>query len=202
MSAAQPAAKASGRLGLVVLMVAGLAAMAALRVAAPEPTADMVELAGQAPAKLAPFVDANGAEVKVEAFRGKILILNLWAPWCVPCLKEMPSLDRLAARLPENQFAIAAVTNDAVGDTSSKRMFDKMGLSHLKLYLDPTGELAPEIGARGFPTTLILGPDGAPLARFEGAANWDSDAMVAKLDKLAARPFSAPAPRPPASASD
>ena len=62
-----------------------------------------------------------------------------------------------------------------------------MGLKRLKFYLDPEGRLAPEVGARGFPTTLILGADGAALAYREGAADWDSDAMIARLDKLAGR---------------
>ena len=80
-----------------------------------------------AAAELSSFVDQSGAAVSVDSFRGKILILNLWAPWCVPCLKEMPSLDRLAGRLPPKDFAIAAVTKDGFGDTPSKRAFDAHG---------------------------------------------------------------------------
>ncbi len=99
----------------------------------------------------------------------------------------MPSLDRLAARLPDKDFAIVAVTKDPVGPSPSKAVFDRMGLKRLKLYLDPDGKLGPEVGARGFPTTLILGANGAPLAYREGETDWDSDAMIAKLDKLAER---------------
>ena len=62
----------------------------------------MVELLNREPARLSPVFDEAGKAVPIESFRGKTVILNLWAPWCVPCLKEMPSLDRLAARLPEN----------------------------------------------------------------------------------------------------
>ena len=123
----------------------------------------------------------------LDAFRGKIVILNLWAPWCVPCLQEMPSLDRLAQRLPEKDYAVVAVTQDPVGNSPSKRTFDRMGLSRLKLYLDPAGKLKTDVGARGFPTTLILGPDGAPLAYREGETAWDSPDVIAKLDGLAAR---------------
>ena len=99
----------------------------------------------------------------------------------------MPSRDRLAGRLPEKDFAIVAVTKDPVGPSPSKQTFDRMGLKRLKLYLDPDGKLAAELNARGFPMTLILGRDGAPLAYREGAAEWDSDAMVAKLEALATR---------------
>jgi thiol-disulfide isomerase/thioredoxin len=180
-------ANASGRAALVVLVAAGLVAMAGLRAMHTEATSTLVELHGMEPAKLSPFLDAAGNPVSIDAFRGKVLILNLWAPWCVPCLQEMPSLDRLAARLPDKDFAVVAVTKDSVGDSPSKTTFDRMGLKRLKLYVDPKGSLAPEVGARGFPTTLILGADGTPLAWREGAADWDSDEAIASLDKLAER---------------
>jgi thiol-disulfide isomerase/thioredoxin len=180
-------AKAPGWAGLLILVVAGLLAMAALQAIHTNANSTLVELHGAEPAKLSPFFDAAGNPVAIEAFRGKVVILNLWAPWCAPCLQEMPSLDRLAARLPEKDFAVVAVTKDPVGDSPSKATFDRMGLKRLSLYLDPKGALEPEVGGRGFPTTLILGADGAPLAYREGAADWDSDAMVANLDRLAGR---------------
>jgi thiol-disulfide isomerase/thioredoxin len=183
--------RATGRVAFLAVIATGLAAMAALRMGSPASTPDLIELHDGQRAKLSSFFDGSGAEVRIESFRGKVVILNLWAPWCVPCLQEMPSLDRLAQRLPEKDFAVVTVTKDALGDTPSKRTFDKMGLSRLKLYLDPEGALAPEIGARGFPTTLILGADGAPLASREGGATWDSDAMIARLAELAHR-----SPRP------
>jgi len=180
-------AKAPGWAGLIILAAAGLMAMAGLQAIRTSTDSTLIELHGAEPAKLSPFFDAAGNPVAIESFRGKVVILNLWAPWCVPCLQEMPSLDRLAARLPEKDFAVVAVTKDPVGDSPSKATFDRMGLKRLSLYLDPKGALEPEVGGRGFPTTLILGADGAPLAYREGAAEWDSDAMVANLDRLAGR---------------
>ena len=180
-------ANASGRAALLVLVAAGLVAMAGLRAMHTDATSALVELHGMEPAKLSPFLDAAGNPVSIDSFRGKVVILNLWAPWCVPCLQEMPSLDRLAARLPDRDFAVVAVTKDVVGDSPSKTTFDRMRLKRLKLYLDPKGSLAPQVGARGFPTTLILGADGTPLAYREGAADWDSDDAIARLDKLAGR---------------
>ena len=177
-----------GKLGLLALLAAGFSAMAILRAIHSEGGADLVELHEKDPARLSPFVDENGAAASVASFRGKVVILNLWAPWCLPCLKEMPSLDRLAARLPDKDFAVLAVTKDSIGDTPSRRAFDAMRLSRLKLYLDPKGLIEKEVGARGFPTTLILGPDGAPLAYREGEADWDSPAMMARLETFASRP--------------
>jgi thiol-disulfide isomerase/thioredoxin len=186
---AAPSSRRGRWAGLAALFVFALALMAILQARRTETGAgvEFVEMASSGPAKLSAFVDAAGAPVSIEAFRGKTVILNLWAPWCVPCLTEMPSLDRLAARLPENRFAIVAVTKDPVGPSPSRETFERMGLKRLQLYLDPEGKLATEVGARGFPTTVILGPDGAPLAWREGAADWDSDAMVARLERLGAR---------------
>ena len=161
--------------------------MAMLRTMHSDAGADLVELHEKDPARLSPFVDESGAPASVASFRGKVVVLNLWAPWCLPCLKEMPSLDRLAARLPDKDFAVLAVTKDVIGDTPSRRAFDAMRLSRLKLYLDPKGRIEKEVGARGFPTTLILGPDGAPLAYREGEADWDSPEMMTRLETFASR---------------
>jgi thiol-disulfide isomerase/thioredoxin len=184
---AAASARATNWAILVGLMAVGLFAVAALQMRRPAPTADMVELLNKEPAKLSQFFDEAGKAVSIESFRGKTVILNLWAPWCVPCLEEMPSLDRLAARLPDKDFAIVAVTKDPIGLSASKAAFHKLAPKRLKLYLDPDGKLGTELGARGFPTTLILGANGAPLAYREGETDWDSDAMIAKLDKLEKR---------------
>ena len=184
---AAPGRKRGGWAAFALLFLAVLAVVALLQSQGTRAPPRLVEILNREPAKLSPFLDASGRSASIDDFRGKTVILNLWAPWCVPCLQEMPSLDRLVARLPDKDYAVVAVTKDPVGDSPSKAMFDRMGLKRLKLYLDPEGKLEPEIGARGFPTTLILDRYGAPLAYREGAADWDSDAMVARLEALAGR---------------
>lgn len=172
---------------LAVLLLAGFAILATTQARRTDGGAGFVEILNREPATLSPFLDASGTSVRIEDFRGRTVVLNLWAPWCVPCLQEMPSLDRLAARLPARDFSVVAVTKDPVGDSPSRRTFERMGLKRLGLYLDPEGKLASEVGTRGFPTTLIVGRDGAALALREGATDWDSDAMVARLEALAGR---------------
>ncbi len=156
-------------------------AVVAWRIAPPGGAHGLQFLPRGTPAQLSSFIDEKGARVTIEAFRGRVLILNLWAPWCGACLLEMPALDRLAGKLPPQDFVIFPVSRDGPGDTAAGRAFSRLGLTHLKFYRDLSGKLSAEIGARGLPTTLILAPDGAPVAYREGSADWDSDEMVAYL---------------------
>lgn len=170
--------------GALLLTAVGLFGAAAyLKHVAPE-RLGLHRLSDAGPAKLSPFLDAAGAPVTIEAFRGKLVVLNLWAQWCAPCIEELPSLDRLAGLLPPDEFAVVALTKDQVGDTVSKRAFDSLSPQHLRFYLDPTGDVAREVGERGLPTTLVLGPDGTPLLYREGETQWDSEDMISLLRKL------------------
>lgn len=172
--------------GVLGLVCAGLFATIVPRLIGPAPHR-LQPLAADTPAQLSSFVDEAGAPISVDAFRGKIVVLNLWAAWCVPCLQEMPSLDRLAELLPQEEFAVIAVSQDRSGPEVVKRSFDRLGLHRLKLYLDPAGNLSKEIGARGMPTTLILSAEGKPLSFREGAATWDSEDTVKYLRGLQSR---------------
>jgi thiol-disulfide isomerase/thioredoxin len=168
------------------LVCAGLFTALAWRIASPGGRG-LQSLSSETPAQLSSFVDETGAPVSVDSFRGKIVILNLWAAWCAPCLQEMPSLDRLAERLPQDEFTVIAVSEDRGAPEVVKRSFARLGLRRLKLYLDPAGKLSKEIGARGMPTTLILSADGKPLSFREGAATWDSEDTIGYLRALQAR---------------
>lgn len=175
--------------GLLGLVCAGLFAAIVPRLMGPTGPgrAGLQSLASDRPVQLSSFVDEAGAPVSVDSFRGKIVVLNLWAVWCVPCLQEMPSLDRLADLLPQDEFAVIAVSQDRSGPEVVKRSFERLGLQRLKLYLDPAGKLAKEVGARGMPTTLILSAEGKPLSFREGAATWDSEDTVKYIRALQSR---------------
>ena len=165
------------------LVCAALFTAVAWRIASPGHYG-LQSLSSKTPAQLSSFVDETGEATSVDSFRGKIVILNLWAAWCIPCLKEMPSLDRLAALLPEKEFAVIAVSEDRGAPEVVKRSFAHLGLRKLKLYLDPAGKLSREVGARGMPTTLILSAEGTPLSFREGAATWDSEETINYLQAL------------------
>lgn len=130
------------------------------------------------------FLDENSLPTSIETFKGKIVVLNLWATWCAPCVREMPSLQRLAARLSNERFAVIAVSQDKGGMAVAKPFLDKLGVRELSVYSDPTGRLSREYGGRGMPTTFIIGKDGKLIARLEGSADWDAKEIVTYLSAM------------------
>jgi thiol-disulfide isomerase/thioredoxin len=147
----------------------------------PAPPAGIEIFAGQFPAPDTPFADEQASPKAIKDFKGKIVILNLWATWCAPCVKEMPSLERLAARLPPDRFAVVAVSQDKGGAAIARPFLDRIGVRRLPLYLDPNGRVSRDLGVRGFPTTILIARNGTVLAKLEGPAEWDSEEMIAYL---------------------
>src|SRR5260221_7508146 len=89
------------------------------------------------PAPEIAFADSAGRQLTLADFRGRVVLVNLWATWCEPCIREMPSLDRLRAVLPEQDLAIVLVSQDRGGDKVVAPFFAKLGLAGLKTFLDP-----------------------------------------------------------------
>jgi thiol-disulfide isomerase/thioredoxin len=133
------------------------------------------------------FQDAAGKPLRLADFHGKVVLLNLWATWCIPCRAEMPTLDHLQAQLGGPGFEVVAVSIDRGGMKAVDPFFHEIGLAHLARYLDPSGEAAGHLGALGLPTTLLIDPEGRELGRLVGPAEWDSTEMIAFLRKVVAR---------------
>jgi thiol-disulfide isomerase/thioredoxin len=132
------------------------------------------------PAPATEFTDADGKPASLADFKGKPVIVNLWATWCQPCLKEMPSLDRLQATLA-GRLTVAAVSEDRGGAKRVGPFVDAMGLKKLKIYLDPKGALGHAFAVRGLPTSILIDAQGRVVGRVEGGAEWDSATMTAVL---------------------
>jgi thiol-disulfide isomerase/thioredoxin len=139
----------------------------------PSITQAFVRKAGDLPN--AAFQNASGQSVSLESFRGRVVLLNLWATWCIPCRKEMPALDRLQAALGGADFEVVALSLDRGGAAASKKFLDATGATKLALYVDPTAKLANEFKAVGLPTTLLIGRDGREIGRLLGPAEWDAE---------------------------
>lgn len=168
----------------------GISILLACQTAAPRSFADTLPAGFEVVSSglMAPkviFLDENGLPTSIDAFKDKIVVLNLWATWCAPCVKEMPSLERLASRLSNDRFAVVAVSQDKGGMAVAKPFLDKLGVRGLLVYSDPTGRLSREYGGRGMPTTFIVGKDGKLIARLEGSADWDAKEIVAYLTAMA-----------------
>jgi thiol-disulfide isomerase/thioredoxin len=120
------------------------------------------------------FQNASGQAVNLENFRGRVVLLNLWATWCLPCRKEMPALDRLQAALGSPDFEVVALSIDRAGSAASKKFLDSTGATNLALYVDPTAKLATDFKAIGLPATILIGRDGREIGRLLGPAAWDA----------------------------
>jgi thiol-disulfide isomerase/thioredoxin len=126
------------------------------------------------PAPQTGFLDQSGATVTLAAFRGRVVLLNFWATWCAPCIREMPALDRLQADLGDQGLAVLAVSQDRGGAKVVGPFLDKLKLDNLAIYLDPAGKLGRDTGLRGLPTTLLIDRRGQLVGGLQGPAEWDS----------------------------
>ncbi|MFC3325031.1 TlpA family protein disulfide reductase [Mesorhizobium cantuariense] len=125
------------------------------------------------------FQDADGQTKTLADFRGKVVLLNIWATWCAPCRKEMPTLDRLQAKLGGPDFEVVALSMDRAGPDKVKQFFTEIGVEHLALNIDTSGKTMFTLGALGLPMTLLIDRDGKEIGRLIGPAEWDSPEMVA-----------------------
>jgi thiol-disulfide isomerase/thioredoxin len=134
------------------------------------------------------FSDKDGKPVSLADFAGKVVLLNIWATWCVPCREEMPALDKLETRLGGKDFAVVAVNIDKGGPDKAAAFLKETGAEHLALYTDPTGKLFSIVKTVGMPTTLIIDRDGKEIARLVGPADWASPEAIAVIEAAIAAP--------------
>lgn len=140
-----------------------------------------VEKSPPAPLADVSFVDATGAARTLSDFRGKTILLNLWATWCAPCKAEMPSLDRLQHQLGSDKFEVVALALDRKGRAAVRKFLDDTKSSHLNLYIDETAKAGSELKAVGMPVTILIDPEGREVGRLVGPAEWDSPAAIARI---------------------
>ena len=125
------------------------------------------------------FEDQSGTTLRLADFRGRVVLLNLWATWCAPCRREMPTLDRLQAMLGGPAFEVVALSVDREGVPAVAAFYEELGLEALAIYVDSSPRAMRALGALGLPTTLLLDRDGNEIGRLLGPAEWDSPEMVA-----------------------
>jgi thiol-disulfide isomerase/thioredoxin len=163
-------------LGLALAAAPAWAAEAPIRLAPPQPLPPLT------------FETMEGAPASLEAFKGKVVVLNLWATWCAPCRQEMPALDHLQARFKDRPVVVLALSVDRAGPERVQAFLDQVGVPHLQVYRDPKAAATRALRVPGLPATLLVDKDGREAGRVLGIARWDGPAAVAAVEELLARP--------------
>ena len=135
-----------------------------------------------APPPVLAFRDQAGAALDLGKFAGRIVLVNFWASWCGPCIREMPSLVRLQQRLGGKSFTIIALSEDRTGFDVITPFIAKHKLEQLPVFHDPKARSALALKIPGLPTTVLFDRDGRELGRLAGYAEWDSDEAVALIE--------------------
>jgi len=126
--------------------------------------------------------DLSGKVVRMEDLRGKVVLLNLWATWCPPCVEEMPTLQKLAKKMAGRDFALLAVSED---EDPSKvgPWIEKHGFT-FPVLLDARGQVGADLGITGYPETFVIDRQGRIVHHHVGFRDWVEPAIVAALERL------------------
>jgi thiol-disulfide isomerase/thioredoxin len=127
------------------------------------------------------FKDSTGSDTNLAKWRGKVVLLNLWATWCAPCRKEMPALADLQKQLGSDDFEVVALSIDRKGLAASAAFLKETGADTLGLYIDETSNALHSLQALGLPVTVLIDRQGHEIGRLLGPAEWSSDEAIALI---------------------
>jgi thiol-disulfide isomerase/thioredoxin len=140
------------------------------------------------PATALSFIGTEGQKLALADFKGRALVVNLWATWCAPCRAEMPALDKLQAAAGGPNFEVVTVNVDTARVERAGKFLDEIGVSHLSRYADHTGDSFETLRlagkALGLPTSLLIDPEGCEVGVVAGPANWASPEALAAVKVL------------------
>lgn len=134
------------------------------------------------------FQSMDGKEASLDDFKGKVVVLNLWATWCAPCREEMPSLDRLQAQFADRDVVVLALSVDRAGPDRVRQFLDEIGVDAVHVYRDPKAAATRTLKVPGLPATILVDRQGREAGRVLGIAAWDGPAAVAAVEQLLAEP--------------
>ena len=166
---------------VAALAVAAFITLSAPLAAAQEPPPNFILHESSRSLPNIAFRDGDEGEVSLADFSGKIVLLNIWATWCSPCRREMPTLDRLQVELGGPAFEVVALSIDRKGASAVRSFYTEVGIRNLAIYIDSGGKSARALGMIGLPTTLLIDQDRREIGRLIGPAEWDTPEMVAFL---------------------
>jgi len=131
-----------------------------------------------------PFTTPEGGEKTLAAYEGRYVVLNFWATWCAPCLRELPSLEALNKAFNSSEFAVVTLATGRNAPQAIDRVFADKDIQTLTRYRDEDMVIGKAFDVRGLPVTLILDPQGREIARMKGEAEWDSPSALAIVQAL------------------
>ena len=166
------------------LFAAGLVVAATTVAAAQQPPKNFILHGAPKPIASIAFEDEQGGARSLADFRGKVVLLNIWATWCGPCRREMPSLDRLQEVLGGGDFAVVALSIDRAGIEVVRKFYADITIRNLGIYIDGSGKATRELATIGVPATLLIDRDGRELGRLVGPAEWDQPDIVQFLKRM------------------
>jgi thiol-disulfide isomerase/thioredoxin len=170
------------------LAAAILAVTASSFAVAREPPKNFVLHDAPKPVAAVAFENGQGQPQNLADFKGKVVLLNIWATWCVPCRKEMPALDRLQGTLGGSGFEVIPVSIDRGGLETVRKFHTEIGVHNVRIYIDSSGKVLPALAVVGLPTTLLIDRAGREIGRIVGPAEWDAPEMVGFLTPIIAEP--------------
>ena len=127
------------------------------------------------------FADAEDKPLKLADYKGKVVLVNFWATWCVPCVKEMPSLDRLQAEMGKDKFIVLPLSLDGPSKPKVAPFYEDKKLAHLGIYFDKGKKSMQALDVSVLPTSILVDSEGREIARLEGEADWDKPEAIALM---------------------
>ncbi|MBU6420370.1 MAG: TlpA family protein disulfide reductase, partial [Proteobacteria bacterium] len=124
------------------------------------------------------FHDARGRRLTLANFKGHVMLVNLWATWCPPCKAELPTFAAMAPKLRHFGGLILPISIDVDGVSAVRRYFEQEGIKDLPILVNPSGDDLDMMQTDGIPVTLVVNAAGKAVARLDGAANWDTKAVL------------------------
>jgi thiol-disulfide isomerase/thioredoxin len=130
------------------------------------------------------FFDESGRKLTLRDFEGQVVLVNLWATWCPPCVVELPALNALQARLHDRPFRVVAIAMDRSSAAAVAAFLREREIEHLDIYWDQDRQIPLKWQYSGIPTSFLLDKDGRVVERFDGAYEWDKGDIFDKIERM------------------
>jgi thiol-disulfide isomerase/thioredoxin len=176
---------ASGLFGVIAIILIALAFVSNDGDHASPPLAGWMKnftpTTSPAPAPPFSFQDPKLKSFGLSDFKGRLVLVNFWATWCGPCIREMPTLLNLQKKLGGKDFQVIALSEDRKGWPVITPFLTENNLTDLPVFYDPRGKASRALGVKGLPTTILFDRSGRELGRLAGVAEWDADEVLALI---------------------